>query len=85
MTSAHFLRSATISYAIFLLAGVPATLVDRLDAAIDATIRSPEVSRKLAELAADPQFGTPSDFKRYVSDDLAKRTRLAKDAGLKVE
>ena len=60
-------------------------LVDRLHAAVDATIRSPEIARKFAELGADPQFGTPADFKRYVADDLAKWARLAKEAGLKAE
>lgn len=76
---------AAISYGIFLPAGAPAALVDRLHAAVDATIRSPEIARKFAELGADPQFGTPADFKRYVADDLAKWARLAKEAGLKVE
>ncbi|MDP2374910.1 tripartite tricarboxylate transporter substrate binding protein [Reyranella sp.] len=76
---------AAISYGIFLPAGAPAALVDRLHAAVDATIRSPEIARKFAELGADPQYGTPADFKRYVADDLAKWARLAKEAGLKVE
>ena len=76
---------AAISYGIFLPAGAPTALVDRLHAAVDATIRSPEIARKFAELGADPQFGTPADFKRYVADDLAKWARLAKEAGLKVE
>jgi tripartite-type tricarboxylate transporter receptor subunit TctC len=76
---------AAISYGIFLPAGAPAALVDRLHAAVDATIRSPEIARRFAELGADPQFGTPADFKRYVADDLAKWARLAKEAGLKVE
>ena len=76
---------AAISYGIFLPAGAPAALVDRLHGAVDATIRSPEIARKFAELGADPQFGTPADFKRYVADDLAKWARLAKEAGLKVE
>jgi len=76
---------AAISYGIFLPAGAPTALVDRLHAAVDATIRSPEIARKFSELGADPQFGTPADFKRYVADDLAKWARLAKEAGLKVE
>jgi tripartite-type tricarboxylate transporter receptor subunit TctC len=76
---------AAISYGIFLPAGAPAALVDKLHAAVDATIRSPEIARKFTELGADPQFGTPADFKRYVADDLAKWARLAKEAGLKVE
>jgi tripartite-type tricarboxylate transporter receptor subunit TctC len=76
---------AAISYGIFLPAATSPSLVDRLHAAVDATIRSPEVARKFTELGADPQFGTPAEFAAYVTADLAKWARLAKEAGLKTE
>jgi tripartite-type tricarboxylate transporter receptor subunit TctC len=76
---------AAISYGIFLPAGAPAALVDRLHDAVDATIRSPDVARKFTGLGADPQFGTPAEFAAYVATDLAKWARLAKEAGLKVD
>lgn len=76
---------AAISYGIFLPVGAPAVLVERLHAAVDATIRSPDVARRFTELGADPQFGTPAEFAAYVADDLAKWARLAKEAGLKAE
>ena len=76
---------AAISYGIFLPAGASPSLVERLHAAVDATIRSPEVTRKFIELGADPQFGTPAQFAAYVADDYAKWARLAKEAGLKIE
>ena len=76
---------AAISYGIFVPAGTPAVLVGRLHDAVDATIRSPEISRRFTELGADPQFGTPAEFATYVADDLAKWARLAKEAGLKAE
>jgi tripartite-type tricarboxylate transporter receptor subunit TctC len=76
---------AAISYGIFLPAGASPALVSRLHAAVDATVRSPDVAAKFTELGADPQFGTPSEFAAYVADDLAKWARLAKEAGLKSE
>jgi tripartite-type tricarboxylate transporter receptor subunit TctC len=76
---------AAISYGVFLPAGAPQPLVDKLHAAVDATVRSPEVAKKFADLGADPQFGTPKEFARYVADDMAKWARTAKDAGLKVD
>lgn len=76
---------AAISYGIFLPAGAPAVLVGRLHDAVDATIRSPEIARRFIELGADPQFGTPAEFAAYVTGDLAKWARLAKEAGLKAE
>lgn len=74
-----------ISYGIFLPAAAPTSLVDRLNRAVVGTIRSPEIAARFAELGADPQFGTPAEFKLYVAEDLAKWTRLAKQAGLKIE
>lgn len=76
---------AAISYGIFLPAGAPPSLVNRLHAAVDATIRSPEVAHKFTDLGADPQFGTPTEFAAYVAADLAKWSALAKQAGLKAE
>jgi tripartite-type tricarboxylate transporter receptor subunit TctC len=76
---------ASISYGIFLPAGASPPLVERLHAAVDATLRSPEVAQKFLELGADPQFGTPAEFAAYVAADLAKWTRLAKEMGLKAE
>jgi tripartite-type tricarboxylate transporter receptor subunit TctC len=76
---------AAISYGIFLPAGASPALVSRLHAAVDATVRSPDVAARFTELGADPQFGTPSEFAAYVADDLAKWARLAKEAGLKAE
>jgi tripartite-type tricarboxylate transporter receptor subunit TctC len=76
---------AAISYGIFLPAGASPVLVSRLHAAVDATVRSPDVAAKFTDLGADAQFGTPSEFAAYVADDLAKWARLAKEAGLKVE
>ncbi len=74
-----------ISYGIFLPAGAPQPLVDKLHAAVDDTICSPEVTRKFTELGADPQFGTPAKFAAYVAADLDKWTKLAKDANLKID
>ena len=76
---------AAISYGIFLPAGASPALVGRLHDAIDATIRSPKVAGQFTELGADPQFGTSAEFAAYVAADLAKWTRLAKEANLKIE
>ncbi|MCW5733209.1 MAG: tripartite tricarboxylate transporter substrate binding protein [Enhydrobacter sp.] len=76
---------AAISYGIFLPGGAARTLIDKLHDATDATIRSPEVAKKFSDLGADPQFGTPKEFAAYVANDLAKWTRVAKDAGLKAD
>jgi tripartite-type tricarboxylate transporter receptor subunit TctC len=76
---------AAISYGIFLPAAASPALIDKLHAAVDATVRSPEVAAKFTELGADPQFGTPKEFAAYVAADMAKWARVAEDAHLKAE
>lgn len=76
---------AAISYGVFLPPGAPKALVERLHAAVDTTVRSPDILRKFVDLGADPQFGSPTEFAAYVADDFAKWARLAKEAGLKAE
>ena len=76
---------AAISYGVFLPPGTPKVLVERLHAAVDATIRSPDVAKKFIDLGADPQFGSPAEFAAYVAQDFAKWAHLAKEAGLKAE
>lgn len=76
---------AAISYGIFLPAGAWPALVERLHAAVDATLRSPEVVRQFTDLGADPQYGKPAEFAAYVAQDFQKWARLAKEAGLKAD
>ncbi len=76
---------AAISYGIFLPPGASKALVERLHAAVDATVRSPDILRKFVDLGAAPQFGSPAEFAAYVANDFAKWARLAKEAGLKAE
>jgi tripartite-type tricarboxylate transporter receptor subunit TctC len=74
-----------ISYGVFLPAGASPQLVQKLHAAVDATVHSPEVTKRFAQLGTDPQFGTPQEFAAYVSADLDKWSKLATSAGLKLE
>jgi tripartite-type tricarboxylate transporter receptor subunit TctC len=74
---------AAISYGIFLPAAAAPPLVEQLHAAVENTLRAPDVAQKFLELGAEPQFGTPAEFAAYVAADLAKWSRLAKEMNLK--
>jgi tripartite-type tricarboxylate transporter receptor subunit TctC len=76
---------AAISYGIFLPGGASQTLVDKLHAAVEGTIRSPDIARKFTELGADPQFATPQQFAAYVAADFEKWSRLATEAGVRID
>jgi tripartite-type tricarboxylate transporter receptor subunit TctC len=59
-------------------------LTTRLHAAVDATIRSPDIARKFADLGADPQFGSPQEFAKPTSPTISpngpasQRTRASR-------
>lgn len=76
---------AVISFGVFMPAGAAPGLVERLNRAVAATLRSPTVAKKLASLGVDPQFGSPAEFATYVARDHAKWAYLAKTAGLRAD
>ena len=75
---------AAISYGIFLPAGAPPALVERLHAAVDATIRSPEIAQQIHRARRRSAVRHAGRVRRLRRRRLAKWARLAKEAGLKV-
>lgn len=65
-------------------AGTPAAVVDTLQKAIVAALEAPSVRAKL-ELIAVPRPTTAAEFKAIIASDVAKWTKVAADAGIKVE
>ena len=51
--------------------GTPKAIVDRLNGAIVAALRDPEVKEKLNNLGADPLPMTPAEFKAFISSEVA--------------
>jgi tripartite-type tricarboxylate transporter receptor subunit TctC len=63
-------------------AGTPAAAVNRLNAEIDKAIKLPDVQQRLASLGADPLCGSPAEFGRYIKSEIAKYTKVVREAGL---
>jgi tripartite-type tricarboxylate transporter receptor subunit TctC len=66
-------------------AGTPREIVDKINAAIQKVIAQPAVRAKFADIGAQTTGGTPEQFGAYIREDLAKWTRIVKDANVKVE
>jgi tripartite-type tricarboxylate transporter receptor subunit TctC len=66
-------------------AATPREIIDKLNAATRKVIAQDAVKEKFAGLGAEATGGTPEDFGAYIKDDLAKWTRIVKDANVKVE
>ena len=66
-------------------AKLPAPVVQRLNAELNAALASPEVRDLLAREGAVPHPGTPEQFRTLIRTDLARWAQLIKDANIQTE
>ena len=66
-------------------AGMPAGIVTKLNAEIGASLRDPEMVKRLAAEAAEPVIDTPEAFGKLIVNDIAKWGRAAKQIGIRAE
>jgi tripartite-type tricarboxylate transporter receptor subunit TctC len=64
-------------------AKVPAAIVTRLNAEINAILTSEEMKAKLATEGAEPVSMSPSQFNGFVRDEIAKFRKIMKERNLK--
>ena len=67
-------------YGIVGPANMPPAIVQRLNDEINKALASPELRERLSGEALEPMPMTPAAFGQYMRDDIAKWTKLAKDA-----
>ncbi|HEX4410592.1 MAG TPA: tripartite tricarboxylate transporter substrate binding protein [Xanthobacteraceae bacterium] len=65
--------------------GIPPAIVDKLNAAANAGLRSPDMQAKLKALGASEVPGTTAEFAEFVKTDVEKWTAMAKLSGIKGE
>jgi tripartite-type tricarboxylate transporter receptor subunit TctC len=66
-------------------AGTPAAIVGRLNAAINETLKTPDVQATLIKLSVEARFGSPEDFSAFLAGERAKWVPLVKSANIKAE
>jgi len=64
---------------------LPAAIINRLNAAINKGMASPEVRATAAKLGIDIKLGTPADAVATVASDCPRWIASAKLAGVKAE
>ena len=64
-------------------AGAPREIIERLAAATNEAVKSPDVIAALAPQGFDMEGGTPEEFAAFIAEDLAKWSRVAAAAGIK--
>jgi tripartite-type tricarboxylate transporter receptor subunit TctC len=63
-------------------AGTPKAIVNKLNAEINAALKLPDVKAKLEAAGIDIQGGTPQDYAALIKSDLAKWSKVIKEAGI---
>lgn len=77
---------AAVSWnAVSAPAGTPKAIVDRLQAEIRTALHSPAIKEKLLANGFVPEGNSPADFSAFVSAEVDKWTKVAKDAGAKID
>ncbi|MES3002591.1 MAG: tripartite tricarboxylate transporter substrate binding protein [Pseudomonadota bacterium] len=66
-------------------AGTPKAVVARLNAEINAALKLPDVRAKLEAAGIEIQGGSPQDYAALIKSDLAKWSKVVKEAGIPLE
>jgi tripartite-type tricarboxylate transporter receptor subunit TctC len=72
-------------FGLFVPAGTPRPVVDRLHAEFTKALAAPDVREKMLNLGAEPVGSTPEQFAAYVKAEAAKYAKLVKASGAKVD
>ena len=70
-------------YGVLAPAGTPKDIVDRLNAEINAILKSDDMRARLMKLAAEPGTGSPDDFGRFMEAELKRYGEIVKASGAK--
>lgn len=63
-------------------AGTPKAVINKLNAEINAALKFPDVRAKLETAGIDIQGGTPQEYAALIKSDLAKWSKVVKEAGI---
>ena len=72
-------------YGLMAPAGTPAEIVTRLNREVDRILTLPEVKEKLNSVGAEDGGGSPEQFGKFVRDEIAKYSKIVKEAGVKLD
>ena len=75
----------SIWWGVLAPAGVPGPVVMKLNNEINTILREPDMVKRLSAEAAEPVVATPRAFGELIINDLAKWSRIAKQAGIRAE
>ncbi len=77
--------TATFWTGVMAPGGTPVAVVAKLNAAIHASVKTPEMQAGMAKTGFDTLIGTPQEFAATIASDIEKWGALIKMSGVKIE
>ena len=69
-------------YGVCAPAGVPAPLLDKLNADIREVLRNPDLEQRLGDLGMPPATTTREEFDQFIQSQIARWAQVIRDAGI---
>jgi tripartite-type tricarboxylate transporter receptor subunit TctC len=66
-------------------AGTPVEVVDKVNGAINDTLRSAEMKEAMAKLGMDAKIGSPQDYATFIAEETPRWNAVVKSTGVKLQ
>ena len=76
---------ATTWFALLAPSGVSTQIIDTLNAAFGAALKRPDVVARLADLGIEPEGGTPEKLGVHLDAEIARWSKVIRDAGVRAQ
>jgi len=75
----------TAGFGLFAPAGTPRPIIDRVHAALKASLADASVRQRLSGEGADPVGSTPEEYEQFTRSEIDKWIKVARNAGIQPE
>ena len=72
-------------FGLLVKRGTPETVIVRLNDAVNRSLQKPRVREAIEKMAAEPAGGTPEEFGKFVSSQLAYWGKVVKNSGITIQ
>jgi tripartite-type tricarboxylate transporter receptor subunit TctC len=70
---------------VMVTGGTPKAIIDKLGAAAETAMKSPEVMEKLLSVGVEVDYRKPADFARYLKEQQVRYSEIIKRGNIKIE